>query len=260
MKSLLEIYSAIFQKCETEKSNLNDEMNLICQAAEVYVEELLSKDRWKYIIKKDIEDLKASLQMRQNYIRNHDGVDEKDIGIVTRYEFGIDSFLFMISHEMERYGYNIDDVENPQVQGTTQTDNIPETGDHDGDDSNGDGDEGESGYIKLPLPMNTHKAKVLFTAALDQEWIIGDEESGYKWVGFGNTNVRTNRVVSCTNKLAYLCHKIYEPLTPPWQDIESFFGEKRLDRDWSNIEIVVSDPARQSWMNTIDYLIRNKGF
>jgi hypothetical protein len=127
MKSLLAIYSSIFQKCENEKSDLNDEVNLICQAAEEYVEELLSKDRWIFIIKKDIDDLKASLQMRQNYIENHDGVDKKTIGIVARYKFGIDNFLFMISHEMERYGYYIDDVENSQIQEKTKSQIIPET-------------------------------------------------------------------------------------------------------------------------------------
>ena len=127
MKSLLAIYSSIFQKCENEKSDLNDEVNLICQAAEEYVEELLSKDRWKFIIKKDIDDLKASLQMRQNYIENHDGVDKKTIGIVARYKFGIDNFLFMISHEMERYGYYIDEIKNPSVQGNSQNGFIPET-------------------------------------------------------------------------------------------------------------------------------------
>ncbi len=65
--------------------------------------------------------------MRQNYIENHDGVDKKTIGIVARYKFGIDNFLFMISHEMERYGYYIDDVENSQIQEKTKSQIIPET-------------------------------------------------------------------------------------------------------------------------------------
>ena len=102
--------------------------------------------------------------------------------------------------------------------------------------------------------------KAWMSILLDFRNRFGDEENGYSWVGFGNINISTNRVVSCKNQLAYLSHKIYEPLTPPWHDIESFFGEERLDRDWSNIKDIVSDIKRQSWMNTIDHLIRNKGY
>jgi len=135
------------------------------------------------------------------------------------------------------------------------------TGDNSEDEDSGDevpDDEGNE--IILPIAMDTEKAKVLFTAAYNEEWITGDNESGFKWIGFGNISKRTGRVVSCTNKLAYLCHIIYEPYAPDWVEIESFFGEKRLDRDWTNIKDSINATFRPTWMNTIDNLIRKKGY
>ncbi len=135
------------------------------------------------------------------------------------------------------------------------------TGDNSEDEDSGDevpDDEGNE--IILPIAMDTEKAKVLFTAAYNEKWITGDNESGFKWIGFGNISKRTGRVVSCTNQLAYLCHKIYKPYTPDWAEIESFFGEERLDRDWTNIKDFINAICRSKWMNTIDNLIRKKGY
>lgn len=156
---------------------------------------------------------------------------------------------------------------------------IPETGDNGcfitgdntkGEDSgDGDSDDGDSGdevpdvegdEIILPIALKTEKAKILFTAAYNEGWMIGNNTGGFTWIGFGNISKATDRVVSCTNQLAYLCYQIYKPYTPAWDEIERFFGEERLDRDWSNTKDKISDNCRPSWMNTIDYLIRNNGY
>lgn len=136
------------------------------------------------------------------------------------------------------------------IQGTDQDD---EDGEDEGSDDVGD-------EISLPLAMDTVKARCIFTAAYNQGWMNGDNTIGYTWIGFGNTSKRTGRTISCTNKLAYLCHKIYEPSTPPWEEIGKFFDIDRLDRDWSNIKDSITVDVRQPWMNTIDHLIRNTGY
>lgn len=139
MKSLLEIYKEIFLKYENDKLTLTEEMKMIYQAAQDYIEKLHNHDRWKYIIKMDIEDLKVSSQMQQNQL-DSGHLDEKSIGIGKRYIFGISNFLTIIYHEMERYGLSLDDV-----QETTQPSIVPDTeaeknislstGDNDGSDN-----------------------------------------------------------------------------------------------------------------------------
>lgn len=121
MKSLLEIYKEIFLKYENDKLTLTEEMKMIYQAAQDYIEKLHNHDRWKYIIKMDIEDLKVSSQMQQNQL-DSGHLDEKSIGIGKRYIFGISNFLTIIYHEMERYGLSLDDV-----QETTQHSIFPDT-------------------------------------------------------------------------------------------------------------------------------------
>lgn len=133
------------------------------------------------------------------------------------------------------------------------------TGDNtSGDNSETGGDEvGEDeGYrISLPLAMDTESARDIFTAAFNEGWMVGDNTTGYTWKGFGNISKSTGKTVSCSNKLAYLCYKIYES-SPPWSEIGKFFNIERLDRDWSNIAYNINNPNRQTWMNTIDNLIR----
>ncbi len=121
MKSLLEIYKEIFLKYENDKLTLTEELKMIDQAAQDYIEKLHNHDRWKYIIKMDIEDLKVSSQMQRNLL-NSDKLDGKAIGILNRYIFGISNFLTIIYHEMERYGLSLDDV-----QETTQPSIVPDT-------------------------------------------------------------------------------------------------------------------------------------
>lgn len=121
MKSLLEIYKEIFLKYENDKLTLAEEMKMIYQAAQDYIEKLHNHDRWKYIIKMDIEDLKISSQMQQNQLDSAH-LDEKSIGIGKRYIFGISNFLTIIYHEMERYGLSLDDV-----QETTRHSIFPDT-------------------------------------------------------------------------------------------------------------------------------------
>lgn len=104
-------------------------------------------------------------------------------------------------------------------------------------------------YIELPPELQTtdKTAEKVFTEAYNEEWITERNDGGYQWVGFWEK--------SRTRKLAYMCANIYD--TPPWKDIESFFGESQLGRDWGNVKNQIKDggTGRQAWMNRIDNLI-----
>lgn len=104
-------------------------------------------------------------------------------------------------------------------------------------------------YIKLTPELQTtdKKAEKVFTEAYNEKWITERNGGGYQWKGFGE--------ISRTRKLAYLCAQIYE--TPSWKDIESFFLEEQLGRDWGNVKgrIQPDGTGRQTWMNRIDNLI-----
>lgn len=104
-------------------------------------------------------------------------------------------------------------------------------------------------YIELTPELQTtdKKAEKVFTAAYNEGWIAKRNDGGYQWKGFGD--------ISRTRKLAYMCAQIYE--TPSWKNIESFFSESQLGRDWGNVKNQTKDDGtgRQPWMNRIDYLI-----
>ena len=104
-------------------------------------------------------------------------------------------------------------------------------------------------YIELTPELQTtdKKAEKVFTAAYNEGWITKRNDGGYQWKGFGDK--------SRTRKLAYMCAQIYE--TPSWKNIESFFSESQLGRDWGNVKNQTKDDGtgRQPWMNRIDYLI-----
>ena len=104
-------------------------------------------------------------------------------------------------------------------------------------------------YIELTPELQTtdKKAEKVFTAAYNEGWIAKRNDGGYQWKGFGDK--------SRTRKLAYMCAQIYE--TPSWKNIESFFSESQLGRDWGNVKNQTKDnrTGRQPWMNRIDYLI-----
>ena len=104
-------------------------------------------------------------------------------------------------------------------------------------------------YIELTPELQTtdKKAEKVFTAAYNEGWITKRNDGGYQWKGFGDK--------SRTRKLAYMCAQIYE--TPSWKNIESFFSESQLGRDWGNVknQIKGDGTGRQPWMNRIDYLI-----
>ena len=104
-------------------------------------------------------------------------------------------------------------------------------------------------YIELTPELQTtdKKAEKVFTAAYNEEWITKRNDGGYQWKGFGDK--------SRTRKLAYMCAQIYE--TPSWKNIESFFSESQLGRDWGNVKTQIKDDGtgRQPWMNRIDHLI-----
>lgn len=104
-------------------------------------------------------------------------------------------------------------------------------------------------YIELTPELQTtdKKAEKVFTEAFNEGWITKRNDGGYQWKGFGD--------ISRTRKLAYMCAQIYE--TPSWKNIESFFSESQLGRDWGNVKNQTKDDGtgRQPWMNRIDYLI-----
>ena len=104
-------------------------------------------------------------------------------------------------------------------------------------------------YIELTPELQTtdKKAEKVFTAAYNEGWITKRNDGGYQWKGFGDK--------SRTRKLAYMCAQIYE--TPSWKNIESFFSESQLGRDWGNVknQIKGDGTGRQPWMNRIDNLI-----
>ena len=97
------------------------------------------------------------------------------------------------------------------------------------------------------LQTTDKKAEKVFTAAYNEGWITKRNDGGCQWKGFGDR--------ARTRKLAYMCAQIYE--TPSWKDIESFFGESQLGRDWGNVKNQINDDGtgRQPWMNRIDHLI-----
>ena len=246
MKSLGEIYWDIDHEClHSDKTiSFSDETMMLFHAAEEYVEELQKHgDRWKSIVLHDIDYLKASSFIR----REQKGYSE-----------GAEIFLDCIYQELERYGLKIEDETILSVKETNQHEIIPKTDEN--NDANDEDGEDVGDEISLPLAMNTEKAMHIFTAAFNEGWMTGNNANGYTWKGFGKITPQTNRTISCTNKLAYLCHKIYEPNDPSWPDIETFFGFKRLDRDWSNIKDSITDVRRRPWMNTIDHLIKKTGY
>ena len=99
----------------------------------------------------------------------------------------------------------------------------------------------------------TRKAERVFVGAFDNQW-IEQTENGFKWIGFGKTK-ENGLAISRTRKLAYLCHKIFGD-NVPWEDIETFFGERKLSRDWGNID--GNKREHQPWMYKIDHLIDNE--
>lgn len=105
-------------------------------------------------------------------------------------------------------------------------------------------------YIELTPELQTtdKKAEKVFTAAYNEGWITKRNDGGYQWKGFGDK--------SRTRKLAYMCAQIYE--TPSWKNIESFFSESQLGRDWGNVKNQIKDDGtgRQPWMNRIDHLMK----
>ena len=125
MKSLGEIYWDIDHEClHSDKTiSFSDETMMLFHAAEEYVEELRKHDdRWKSIVLHDIDYLKASSFIR----REQKGYSE-----------GAEIFLGFIYHELERYGFKIDDGDISSVKETNQPKTILETGD-DKDVGNGD--------------------------------------------------------------------------------------------------------------------------
>ena len=213
-----------------------------------------------YVIdgKDGAQQLKAELIcLKEKLVQLYDGADRQNLVTIKR----ISEMIISEIKEVEKWTGDHEQI----IQGTNHSENDPnpETGDNidvideDGEDESSDDVDDE---ISLPLAMDTEKARCIFTAAYNEQWMNGNNTIGYTWIGFGNIHQRTGRTVSCTNKLAYLCHKIYEPLSPSWEEIEKFFKLKRLDRDWSNIKDLIADVKRPSWMNTIDHLIRNNGY
>lgn len=101
MKSLGEIYWNIDHQCREENISMVDESTMLLHAAEEYTEELLKhEERWKSIVFHDIDYLKASAIGRSR-------MGQKG------YSEGADLFLSYIIIEIERYGYDINDIVDP---------------------------------------------------------------------------------------------------------------------------------------------------
>lgn len=131
MKELGEIYWEIHHKWYEESLSLAEQMTLLHKAAEEYVENLLKYgERWKSILKYDLDLLEVSSQCRKEVEGYSDGAK-----IFRNYIFG----------KLKRYGLNNDDIRIPkyseaiiseikEVEKWTDDDHfipdpIPETGD-----------------------------------------------------------------------------------------------------------------------------------
>lgn len=215
-------------------------------------------DRWKRIIEKETREL-----CRPNYYSwNLRGDKKKWHDIV------INDFLLCIKKAIEhcygydfkelpdsirrQYGIEIIKLQQKDIAAPQQPDNGSSgelTGNGNESETEGENVPPTENFIKITPELQTtdKKAERVFTAAYNEGWITERNDGGYQWKGFGEK--------SRTRKLAYLCAQIYE--TPSWKDIESFFLEKQLGRDWGNVknQIQPDGTGRQTWMNKIDNLI-----
>ena len=102
-------------------------------------------------------------------------------------------------------------------------------------------------------PWISAKAREYFLKAIDEKWIVL-EDNRLKWEGFGIKPEGKKSFISRTRKLAWFCFKVLERDYDgrlPWREIEEFFGEEKLSRDYGNL-----DPKNpQPWMKTIDNFI-----
>lgn len=100
MKELGEIYWEIHHKWYEESLSLAEQMTLLHKAAEEYVENLLKYgERWKSILKYDLDLLEVSSQCRKEVEGYSDGAK-----IFRNYIFG----------KLKRYGLNNDDIRIPK--------------------------------------------------------------------------------------------------------------------------------------------------
>ena len=133
-----------------------------------------------------------------------------------------------------------------------------------GNENAPEGSNEESEHIKLPLELQTKdkRAEKIFTEAYKGGWITERNDGGYQWKGFGNTNIRGN-FIAREMKCAYLCAQTYgyykvgyyhnsDGDSPPWNELEKFFGIKNLSGYIGDVE-AVQNP--QSWRKAIDNLI-----
>ena len=107
-------------------------------------------------------------------------------------------------------------------------------------------------YIELPLGMqmqNSDRPERIFTKAVDKGWMETIDENTGNWIGFVKT--KDGIIKSAKRTLAYLCHMIYGD-NVPWGDIEAYFGETDLSKDWGNVK---NYQNRQPWQNQIDILV-----
>ena len=113
MKQLGEIYWEIDHQCREENISMVDESTMLLHAAEEYTEELLKhEERWKSIVFHDIDYLKASAIGRSR-------MGQKG------YSEGADLFLSYIIIEIERYGYDINDIVDPITHELVKTSEKP---------------------------------------------------------------------------------------------------------------------------------------
>ena len=101
MKSLGEIYWGIDKECREKSISNMDEATMLRHAAEEYVETFSKNNRWRHILKSDIESLRFSI------------IGRSRIGQKEYYFEGAEVFLSFIIIETERYGFNISDIIDP---------------------------------------------------------------------------------------------------------------------------------------------------
>ena len=215
-------------------------------------------DRWKRVIENETREL-----CRANHYSWNLRGDKKEW-----HDIVVSDFLLYIRKAIEHcYGYNFKELPDsirrqygievfkpqPKHREAPQQPIGGNSGELAGSD-NENAPEGENvppieNYIELTPELQTtdKKAEKVFTAAYNEGWIAKRNDGGYQWKGFGDK--------SRTRKLAYMCAQIYD--TPSWKNIESFFSESQLGRDWGNVKTQTKDDrtGRQPWMNRIDYLI-----
>lgn len=110
--------------------------------------------------------------------------------------------------------------------------------------------------LQLPDELNTETAQAAFGKAIEKRWMNIEQDGKPKWVGFGKKGRKA--------QWAYLCAKIWGYKysatkgniggSVPYEALELFFGETRLDRA---VQQVFEATKPQPWRLQIDALFES---